>query len=534
MSTLPLFLNKLNLQKRLTELLQSEHFIEQIVETHISVVILGKELVVKFKKPVTFSFLDYSSIDKRWYFCCQEICLNRQLSSGIYLGVLPFFESFKSASLSDIITNPVPASPPKGLVEAAVIMTRLPETERLDKIIQQSPDMAYYTIKNTAQKLAAYHKPTLVRGDIFNNSLEKNVMDNFSIIKAKAKTLLSATDKQVLSEVENYSMNFLSSNHNKILDRAKKEYIIAGHGDLRLEHIYQSPSGTQIIDCVEFNATLRQDDFLSELAFLKMELDLVNWPAHSKQFIKAYIDKTQKDCDFKLLNFYACYRAMVRAKVELLSCKTMEDKNNTLSAFRNRLGLASRYAHSVDFTFVICLAGVMGVGKSTLADYLWTMTAVPILSSDKTRKALFGKSSKDKTLAFGKGKYDLSSSMKTYETMSEKLTSLLKQGNPVVIDASFSKQQYRDIIYKVTSQLHCPLLWIDCKLTHSEIINRLKSRAKSLNTISDGRVELLDEQLRDFENIRIDDKSHYLEVNMKNSPQQLGADILQKVTKLPL
>ena len=60
----------------------------ELIETHISWVILTGEFAYKIKKPVNFGFLDFSTLDKRRGFCEQEIRLNRRLASGIYLEIV--------------------------------------------------------------------------------------------------------------------------------------------------------------------------------------------------------------------------------------------------------------------------------------------------------------------------------------------------------------------------------------------------------------------------------------------------------------
>ena len=57
-------------------------------ETHISWVILCGEYAYKVKKPVDFGFLDFSTIDRRKYYCEQELYLNRRFSPELYLDVV--------------------------------------------------------------------------------------------------------------------------------------------------------------------------------------------------------------------------------------------------------------------------------------------------------------------------------------------------------------------------------------------------------------------------------------------------------------
>jgi hypothetical protein len=58
-----------------------------LIETHISWVILGKCYVYKIKKPLLYSFLDFSSLEKRKYCCEKEVRLNQRLTEDLYLDV---------------------------------------------------------------------------------------------------------------------------------------------------------------------------------------------------------------------------------------------------------------------------------------------------------------------------------------------------------------------------------------------------------------------------------------------------------------
>ena len=59
------------------------------LQTHISHIFLAGPYVYKLKKPVRFSFLDFSTVERRHHFCREEIRLNRRLCPAVYLDVLP-------------------------------------------------------------------------------------------------------------------------------------------------------------------------------------------------------------------------------------------------------------------------------------------------------------------------------------------------------------------------------------------------------------------------------------------------------------
>ncbi|HUJ70336.1 MAG TPA: hypothetical protein VLW86_12485, partial [Syntrophorhabdales bacterium] len=98
-------------------------------ETHISHVFVGDTMVYKVKKPVDFGFLDFTTLQRRRFFCAEEVRLNSRLAPGIYLGVAPIYGKGEAYSFR------------KGrgwvIVEYAVKMKRIPEERLLSQIIEQ-------------------------------------------------------------------------------------------------------------------------------------------------------------------------------------------------------------------------------------------------------------------------------------------------------------------------------------------------------------------------------------------------------------
>ena len=65
----------------------------ELIQTHISVVLLSRRHALKLKKPVDFGFLDYTTLEKRLAACEAEIDLNQRLCTDTYLGVQPIIEA---------------------------------------------------------------------------------------------------------------------------------------------------------------------------------------------------------------------------------------------------------------------------------------------------------------------------------------------------------------------------------------------------------------------------------------------------------
>jgi aminoglycoside phosphotransferase family enzyme len=119
-----------------------------LVQTHISMVLIADQFVYKIKKPVDLGFLDFTTLDKRHYYCTQEIKLNRRLSRGLYLGVLPI--------LYDGVYYRMGAGEGR-VVEYAVKMKRLPE-EMLMKSVFLRGELSETHLRRIAEVLAGFHR----------------------------------------------------------------------------------------------------------------------------------------------------------------------------------------------------------------------------------------------------------------------------------------------------------------------------------------------------------------------------------------
>ena len=85
-------------KEQINKLISEGGFLEEtvkreLIETHISWVILCDEYVYKIKKPVDYSFLDFSTIELHKQYCKREIILNQRLPQNMYLEVLPIHVS---------------------------------------------------------------------------------------------------------------------------------------------------------------------------------------------------------------------------------------------------------------------------------------------------------------------------------------------------------------------------------------------------------------------------------------------------------
>lgn len=276
----------------------------ELVQTQMSFVFLAGDYVYKVKKPVDLGYLDYTTLEKRLFFCRQEIELNRRLCPEVYLEVVPVVRHNDQIRLGG-----------EGeAIEHAVKMKQLPADRMMDKLLPQNlvtEDM----VDRVAGKLAAFHAKAATSPEISKyGSLEAiriNADENFDQTgKYIDVTILSPR----YNGIEAYTENFLESNKSLFDRRVKEGRIKDCHGDLHAAHVCIT-NGICIYDCIEFNDRFRYGDVASEVAFLAMDLDRFQRADLSRAFVASYVRLSQDEELLKLLNFYKCYRAYVRGKV---------------------------------------------------------------------------------------------------------------------------------------------------------------------------------------------------------------------------
>lgn len=279
----------------------------RLVETHISWVLLADTHVYKFKKPLKFSFLDFSTLEKRKETCRQEVALNRRLAPDMYLGVLPVLSENGRFRID---------GPSGQVVDYAVLMRRMDERRQMDVLMEQG-EVRPEDVVQLAVVLARFHKTAqrIPGGTSFDELLEE-FMDIRSVIPFVEDTL--GKQEALLLEAGNeWVPAFLRRVQDRVEARDRGGYVIDGHGDLHCRNIFLGDPPV-IFDCIEFNAALRSLDMLNEIAFLCMDLERYGRPDLAGVFMGKYLAENpvmDGETDRELFLFYKMYRANVRIKV---------------------------------------------------------------------------------------------------------------------------------------------------------------------------------------------------------------------------
>jgi len=308
----------------------------ELVQTQMSFIFLAGGYVYKIKKPVNLGYLDYTTLEKRHFFCQQELELNRRLCPSVYLAVIPIVEQKSELRIEG-----------RGkAIEYAIKMKQLPQDRMMDVLLpkgQVTPEM----VARVAEKLVGFHQRAETNPEIAAfgrlDVIRRNCDENF----AQTEKYIGLTiPKAEYERIKGYTDSFIENNANLFDKRVREDRIKDCHGDLHAAHVCFTDD-ICIYDCIEFNDRFRYCDVASEIAFLAMDIDHYQQPGLSRHLVDTYVGLSYDEELLKLLNFYKCYRAYVRGKVESFKLDDpyipKEEKAKVLTAARSYFQLAESY-----------------------------------------------------------------------------------------------------------------------------------------------------------------------------------------------
>lgn len=309
-----------------------------ISETHISWIVLTDNFAFKVKRPVKLSFLDFSILEKRKYFCHREVELNKRLASDMYMGVVPITKSLSVEEPGD----------KNEIMDYAVQMKRMDNDKEMHKMLEKN-QVTQSHLKNLAKTIARFHQNTQIVKNAFNTA---GMIEDFSDINNVLKEneqyqLLPASSKDIVLQCIEKSKKYLNDNRDFLNERVINGFQRDCHGDLNATNIflYDDPV---IFDCIEFSDEFRLIDVLSEIAFLCVDLDFYDHEEAGDFFYRKYLQfvgMKENENTHKLFNFYKSYRANIRAKVTMLSIKKKTDNEKKIKHIKKYIDVMNNYCN---------------------------------------------------------------------------------------------------------------------------------------------------------------------------------------------
>jgi aminoglycoside phosphotransferase family enzyme/predicted kinase len=476
-----------------------------LLQTHISYILLTGPYAYKIKKPVNLGFLDFSSLDRRRFYCEEEVRLNRRLSPELYLGVVPITGTPNAPRLGG--AGPV--------IEYAVKMVQFDPRQQLDRVLDRG-ELTIAHLEQLADDVASFHAAAAVAGPetAFGDPahVRHPIEENFDQIAP------CLTDPSLLTRgkaLENWSQTTLADHNETFAQRKRDGWVRECHGDMHLANMALHDGKVMLFDCLEFNANLRWIDVMSEAAFLVMDLDYRGRSDLARRFRNRYLERNGDYAGLALLRHYLVYRAMVRAKVACIRSAQQDiepDQRRAATAeFAQHLALAEDYTRPTTPRLVIT-HGLSGSGKTTITDGLIGVWDAVRVRSDIERKRLHGlAASQSSGSGIATGLYTASASDVTYARLEQTAAQIIGAGYSAIVDATFLSRARRARFAALARELDVPFVIVHCDAPVADLRRRIQERAVRGRDASEAGLAVLEHQLASQEPLSPDERAHVVD-----------------------
>jgi aminoglycoside phosphotransferase family enzyme/predicted kinase len=458
----------------------------RLIETHISWIILTGDYAYKIKKPVNFGFLDFSTLEKRHFYCQEELRLNRRFAPEIYLELVEIRGSQYEPRLQGS----------GEVIEYAIKMLEFPQQCLLSSHAAKD-DLNPELIDDIAATVSEAH----------TNSDRADQATDFGTATVAAQwsaenmaQISNAIPREFLPDTYSQLERWYQENNALLanIDERKREgFVRECHGDLHLGNMALIGGKVTLFDCIEFNPELRWIDTISEVAFVAMDLNARGFPGYCWRFLNRYLENSADYAGIKLLRYYFIYRALVRAKVEALrvdqeACDT-ETYQAHIKPALDYIELAGRWSSSHRAGLII-MHGLSGSGKSTIAAHLVEKLGAIQIRSDVIRKGLFDlKANEQSGSTLSQGIYTNDATDLTYRRMKEIAAAIIDADFTVIVDATFLLESQRRALLELETDPLCSKVIIHCEVPTAELRKRIVERE---NDPSEANLAVLEQQLR--------------------------------------
>ncbi|HSA51263.1 MAG TPA: AAA family ATPase [Yinghuangia sp.] len=423
-------------------------------ETHTAVVYFAGDRVAKLKKPVDLGFVDFTTREARHTACRNEVDLNRRFAPDVYLGV------------GDIRDED------GEVLDHLVLMRRMPDHRRLSSLVSAGAPVDD-ALRDVARMLSVWHAkaprgPGIDRQGT-RDMLRRRWTDSFAQVRALPEPVTDPVSADI-DEIERLTPAYLRGRGELFDQRVRQYRVVEGHGDLLADDVFCLDDGPRVLDCLEFDESLRSLDGLDDAAFLAMDLERLGAPELAERFLRWYVEFSGDPAPTSLWHHYVAYRAFVRAKVAWMRSAQGAAGAARLAARYCALTLRHLRAGAVR---LILVGGLPGTGKSTLAGGLADTLGMCVLSTDRLRKDLAGL---DRGEAAPASLYGPDRIAANYDAMLARARQMLSMGESVVLDASWHAAGPRDKAARVAEAAAAELVSLQCVADEATAFERLAAR----------------------------------------------------------
>ncbi len=490
----------------------------QLLQTHLSFVLLTGKYAYKIKKPVKFDFLDFSTLEKRYLFCKEELRLNQRLAPDLYLQV---------RTISKIGSVFVIGEDNREPVEYAIQMRQFPQSDLFINLLKAGKLTEEHMVE-IAKHLVVFHQLASTSEYIASFGSLKALKAVTDIHYRQTHRYIGVLQEQELFEqTKAFTDACLLKYSSLISERIKEGKVRECHGDIHLKNICLFTEKIQIFDCIEFNELFRNNDVLYDLAFLFMDLQFRGYNDLANLFLNTYLEHSGDYESVQLLPLFVCMRAYIRATVTsfLLDDVGMSasERNSIKEEATAYYRLAWKCTHPRQGRLIL-MSGISGTGKSTIARKISQILNAIHIRSDAVRKHIAGINLMEKVQWL----YSAEMTDKTYDRLISLGILLTKQGLNVVLDAKFDRMHFRSSVIQKAEDSQIIWQFLHCHAPLSLLRQRLQERLLSKDDISGATPEMLDSQKKQFEEFSPIERANvlYIDTCQKVDIQEIAKKIL--------
>lgn len=457
-------------------------------ETHISWLILAGDFVYKIKKPIALDFLDFGSLEKRHYYCDEEIRLNQPWAPDIYLDVVPVTLKGDQPRFGGC------GEP----IEYAVRMRRFDEDMQLDRQLAQGKLNAA-DMQELANMIANRHLGT---PRVDDSQRDRVLRMTAEFMRDNIEALDGDIDAATLDSLRNWTDEELGKVSSLLQKRFDDGFVRDCHGDLHLGNLVRLPGGITTFDCIEFTTDLRHIDVMCDLAFLVMDLFEKGRRDLAVRFLNRYLEVTGDYCGLAVFDLFFVYRCLVRAKVAII----MSRERGDAAAMEQDVAEAMAYCDMAAgqtrrrVPVLMLMHGLSGSGKTWVSEKLMVATPAIRLRSDIERKRMVAlRESASSGSGLGEGIYTESLNRLVYDRLRSLAQSVLEASHNVIIDATFLRESDRAAAMALAGKCGVQCLIIDVTASSETMRRRIKRRRATALDASEADRDVLDYQLETAE-----------------------------------
>ena len=512
-----------------------------VIETHISTLLLAGAHVLKLKKPVALPFVDFSDVERRRWFCHEELRLNRRSAPDLYLGVRPVFGPREAPHLGEAESLPprgeaepwgpagdteglppsrgIAGSPPSSpgrdrgsrasgaddddaqAIDWAVWMRRFDQRALYDAMARRGA-LGAAEVDALADAIARLHAAQPASPPQFGapEALAATVAANLRELRAGAQDdALPAAARAKLETLEAWSATRAAAVVPRLAARRARGAVVEGHGDLHLGNVVWLDGDACLFDALEFDPALRHTDRIAELAFPFMDLLDHRLPALAWRLASRVLDASGDHDALPALRWLAAHRALVRAKVALLSARQGRAPAANRAAARRRIALAHAIAFPPRAAPLVLTSGLSGSGKSTVALMIAGHLGALRVRSDVERKRLHALAPTARPGAPGVDAaqlYGTEATRRTYARLLDAARDALGGGIGVVLDAAYLRRAERVQALALARELGAPFAIVECRASQEVLAARIARRQAAGGDPSDADLAVLAQQRR--------------------------------------